>query len=932
MATIKKSAMQIKRGFKPNLPLLKEGQLGWCKDTKELFIGDGGKNELVNKKQESSGGGSTGTVTAEYLKLVAPNGREFKVTVSNTGELAVNRFIPEIESEYSGLLINQIYGGGIIEDNGTAITHGFIELYNSTKADISLEGLSVQYSLTGTDWKVCELHGSIKAKHSYLIRANRHSLDSSASVKYVVSQCDRDWPITMYNKGIKVCLIKGIDPLEVANPFRANNGAPVAGYIDMIGAADSEIDGSEGMYAAGQSKQKSVRRKVGFIDTQDNELDCDIVDYRTADIEKVRPRYSGDGAWDENGAVIPDERLLDYLKINQVYGGGSDAACSHHFVELYNTHKTKAISLRDVSLFGATYKAPTWQHVKLTGSIPPRHSFLLRGVSGTGAYKVEIANFDQECTLKLDKAMKVFLIETSDPNNLNGIVNPHNVDGAWKKHEGYIDGFGCHGNSGLMLNGALTDTIDGFETEAPGGGDPGTNIVGCGGNSKQTSMRRKAGFIDTDTNSEDFEALRYANFGIDHTLTDKQPRWVAYGTWEPGDIFGGESSVNVYSVTNSFGTDPKTTRNIHWFTDDSIETFVECGEFGQIMSKHTATTIADGTEKANTVKLTGLKPGTKYSYRIGHGTEFTKVDEFTTESDTNTDVEFIHVTDTQSATKEGFDIFANALRDGLKDSPVDFIAHTGDVIEDQGDEKNRWKMFFESAKEEFANNALMVAPGNNDMLNANLDLFSSHFAFDNVCPACETSYFFEYGNTLFITLDSNRRLTEQKPWLEQILSTHEKKWKVILIHAAPYTSIKETTMLFAEVFEAHSVDLVLCGHKHMYMRSHKIKNDVKDQEGVMYVMGNGCGPKQGSLDPAMPWMNVAIAPGIPTYNKVKITEEEITLTCYKFDGTNSDIIDRVTLTKDGGVIEPPVEEIGDFIVTSDGDKLITSTNENIIWN
>lgn len=319
----KKSSMQIKRGYKANLPLLKDGQLAYCKDTKELWIGNDGENEQI-------GGNSSGNVTAEFIQLVSPNGTSFKLTVSDNGELQITK----VES--------------------------------------------------GTD-----------------------------------------------------------------------------------------------------------------------------------------------------GPTVPE--VVDYtgLILNQIYGGGKDAACSHHFVELYNK-SDKAIKLDGVSLYGATYKAPAWQHVQLSGTIPAKCSYLIRGVESTNSI-VPVDNYDLQCTLKLDKAMKVFLIASTDPNYLEGIVNPWNVDGRFNKVEGYIDGFGCHGNSGLMGD-SLTDTIDGFETEAPGGGDPGTTKVGCGGNSKQTSMRR-INFTDTDVNSEDFEALRYANFNTDETLKDKQPRWVAYGPWEAGDVY-----------------------------------------------------------------------------------------------------------------------------------------------------------------------------------------------------------------------------------------------------------------------------------------------------------------------------------------------------------------------------------------------------------
>lgn len=40
--------IQIKRGLKADLPILAEGEMGLCIDTKEIYIGDGTTNTLVN--------------------------------------------------------------------------------------------------------------------------------------------------------------------------------------------------------------------------------------------------------------------------------------------------------------------------------------------------------------------------------------------------------------------------------------------------------------------------------------------------------------------------------------------------------------------------------------------------------------------------------------------------------------------------------------------------------------------------------------------------------------------------------------------------------------------------------------------------------------------------------------------------------------------
>lgn len=64
--------------------------------------------------------------------------------------------------------ISQIYGGG--GNSGATLTHDFIELYNSSTADVVLNGWSVQYaSSAGTSWQVTNLTGTIPSGHYYLI-------------------------------------------------------------------------------------------------------------------------------------------------------------------------------------------------------------------------------------------------------------------------------------------------------------------------------------------------------------------------------------------------------------------------------------------------------------------------------------------------------------------------------------------------------------------------------------------------------------------------------------------------------------------------------------------------------------------------------------------------------------------------------------------
>ena len=93
-------------------------------------------------------------------------------------------------------------------------------------------------------------------------------------------------------------------------------------------------------------------------------------------------------------------------------------------------------------------------------------------------------------------------------------------------------------------------------------------------------------------------------------------------------------------------------------------------------------------------------------------------------------------------------------------------------------------------------------------------------------------------DVLVIGLDSTRADdATQRAWLEETLRDATARWKIVAIHASPYSSgyqgsnlaVRET---FVPLFERYGVQLVLSGHDHDYQRSHVIN-------GVTYVVAGG---------------------------------------------------------------------------------------------
>ncbi len=95
-------------------------------------------------------------------------------------------------------------------------------------------------------------------------------------------------------------------------------------------------------------------------------------------------------------------------------------------------------------------------------------------------------------------------------------------------------------------------------------------------------------------------------------------------------------------------------------------------------------------------------------------------------------------------------------------------------------------------------------------------------------------YYYTYGDTLFINLNSNNtNSNEHKEFIERAIKEAEGKrnakfsWKVVSFHHAPYSTATHTSDLdiierrkeLVKIFNDNGIDIVLNGHDHIYTRS-----------------------------------------------------------------------------------------------------------------
>ena len=155
------------------------------------------------------------------------------------------------------VVINQAYGGG--GNSGALYTNDFIELYNPTNADVSLEGWSVQYATkTGTFNNITNLSGTIKAGSFYLIQ-----MAAGTTVT--------DKPLPTPDATGTAAMAKGDFKVALVNGTTAVSGPNDATVVDFLGAGAANA--FEGTAAPAAANDKAVVRAVLGVDTDDNGAD-----------------------------------------------------------------------------------------------------------------------------------------------------------------------------------------------------------------------------------------------------------------------------------------------------------------------------------------------------------------------------------------------------------------------------------------------------------------------------------------------------------------------------------------------------------------------------------------------------------------------------------------------------------------------------------
>jgi acid phosphatase type 7 len=280
----------------------------------------------------------------------------------------------------------------------------------------------------------------------------------------------------------------------------------------------------------------------------------------------------------------------------------------------------------------------------------------------------------------------------------------------------------------------------------------------------------------------------------------------------------------------------------------------------------------------HTVQVSGLNPHTRYYYAIYNGTTFAEggdsMHTFRTFPVAGTDVhvrawgigDFGKGNDKQVRVRQAYENF--------DDEETDLWLWMGDNVYDNGLESEYLAKVFDTVwgyRDMMKSLPFEPCPGNHDYNTISpiqaptpplthagpyfdlVDVYQNAEA-GGVATGHELFYSFDYGNVHFVSLNSELGSlfnaaddwtgiylfggfsgSPMTQWLHADLTANTKPWVVVYFHQPPYTdgshdagAFWEVLMQamrenFAEIWEQYGVDLVVCGHSHVYERSFLVK-------------------------------------------------------------------------------------------------------------
>ncbi len=290
---------------------------------------------------------------------------------------------------------------------------------------------------------------------------------------------------------------------------------------------------------------------------------------------------------------------------------------------------------------------------------------------------------------------------------------------------------------------------------------------------------------------------------------------------------------------------------VSWATPGQTDSAVEYGLEEDLSNS------VDGEEECydhdmvfHTATMTGLDAASNYSYRVGDGSSWSSVFQFST-YDPSQPVEFYGFGD------HGMSSDALIIGDMIAEKPLDLLILSGDISYANGDQAV-WDDYFRENQPSMSTMPWMVVPGNHENETGyGYDAYETRFEIPND-SGTDMYHAFTVGPVRFIGISTEHDFSSpstQHSWLKSELSAANSDrdntpWLVVYGHKPMYTShgdggghdINETIRQQLEaLFVDNQVDIIIWGHDHFYERTWPVIDSVVQEKGTYRKGGEFAG-------------------------------------------------------------------------------------------
>jgi predicted phosphodiesterase len=305
---------------------------------------------------------------------------------------------------------------------------------------------------------------------------------------------------------------------------------------------------------------------------------------------------------------------------------------------------------------------------------------------------------------------------------------------------------------------------------------------------------------------------------------------------------------------------------ISWVTKEPSIGRVHFGAYpGELDQVRVETT----PHRIHELRLDGLAPNTRYGYRVEPSAQEGATESFWTAPNATDAFSFVVVGDTRFGREPHQSIVRQIL--ALKPDPR-FVFNLGDLVND-GRSLSEWKAFFEDVAPLAGSLPYYSTLGNHER---DADLYFEFFSLPRNGSHLERNYSFDYGNSHFTVIDSNKKYRNderQLEWLAQDLQRAQSAtFRIVLFHHSGHGTRperkeehEEISRLFDPYFERGRVSVVFNGHDHNYVRARK--------NGIDYVVTGGGGAPLHELGP--PTGDTIAQQKIHHYCRVTVSPEQL---------------------------------------------------------